>query len=39
VELIKTSPQALEKVARELYLMKRDDEDVFVVREEVTSAK
>jgi cell division protein DivIC len=34
VELIKTSPQALEKVARELYLMKRDDEDVFVVGEE-----
>jgi cell division protein FtsB len=39
VELIKTSPQALEKVARELYLMKRDDEDVFVVEEEVTKDK
>lgn len=33
VELLKTSPQALEKVARELYLMKRDNEDVFVVEE------
>jgi len=33
VELIKTNPQALEKVAREQYLMKKDNEDVFVVRE------
>ena len=33
VELIKTNPQALEKVAREQYLMKKDNEDIFVVRE------
>jgi cell division protein FtsB len=33
VELIKTNPQALEKVAREQYLMKKDNEDVFVVKE------
>lgn len=39
VEMIKRNPQALEKVAREMYLMKRDDEDVFVVGEEVMSDK
>lgn len=33
VELIKTNPQALERVAREQYLMKKDNEDVFVVKE------
>lgn len=33
VELIKTNPQALEKVAREQYLMKKANEDVFVVKE------
>jgi cell division protein FtsB len=34
VDLIKSNPQAMEKVAREQYLMKKDDEDVFVVGEE-----
>jgi len=34
VDLIKSNPQAMEKVAREQYLMKKDDEDVFVVVEE-----
>jgi cell division protein FtsB len=33
VDLIKSNPQAMEKVAREQYLMKKDDEDVFVVGE------
>jgi len=33
VDLIKSNPQAMEKVAREQYLMKKDDEDVFVVEE------
>jgi cell division protein FtsB len=33
VDLIKSNPQAMEKVAREQYLMKKDDEDVFVVVE------
>jgi cell division protein FtsB len=33
VDLIKSNPQAMEKVAREQYLMKKDDEDVFVVDE------
>ncbi len=33
VDLIKSNPQAMEKVAREQYLMKKDDEDVFVVKE------
>jgi len=34
VDLIKSNPKAMEKVAREQYLMKKDDEDVFVVGEE-----
>jgi len=33
IDLIKTNPLWLEKVAREQYLMKRDNEDVFLVRE------
>jgi cell division protein FtsB len=33
VELIKTNPLWMEKVAREQYLMKRDNEDVFLVKE------
>jgi cell division protein FtsB len=34
IELIKTSPSWLEKIARENYLMKREGEDIFVVKEE-----
>jgi len=34
VDLIKSNPKAMEKVAREQYLMKKADEDVFVVGEE-----
>jgi len=33
IELIKTNPLWMEKVAREQYLMKRDNEDVFLVKE------
>lgn len=33
IDLIKTNPLWMEKVAREQYLMKRDNEDVFLVRE------
>ncbi len=33
VELFKTNPKWMEKVAREQYLMKRDNEDVFVIKE------
>lgn len=32
VELLKTDPKWMEKVAREQYLMKRDNEDVFVIK-------
>jgi cell division protein FtsB len=34
VELFKTNPKWMEKVAREQYLMKRDNEDVFVIKEQ-----
>ena len=33
IDLIKTNPLWMEKVAREQYLMKKDNEDVFLVRE------
>jgi cell division protein DivIC len=33
VELLKTDPKWMEKVAREQYLMKRDNEDVYVIKE------
>jgi cell division protein FtsB len=33
LELMKTNPLWMEKVAREQYLMKRDGEDVFLIRE------
>ena len=31
---LKTSPENLEKFAREQYLMKRDNEDIFIIVEE-----
>jgi len=34
IELIKTSPLWIEKIAREKYLMKREGEDIFVVKED-----
>lgn len=37
LEQLKTNPALLEKYAREKYLMKRDNEDLFLIREEPTS--
>ena len=31
LNLLKTSPQTIEKYARENYLMKKDNEDVFII--------
>ena len=31
LDLLKTNPQTLEKYARERYLMKKDNEDLFIV--------
>jgi cell division protein DivIC len=39
LELMKTNPIWLEKVAREQYLMKRDGEDVFLIREKKASVE
>ena len=33
LELLKTNPATLEKYAREKYLMKRDNEDLFIISE------
>jgi cell division protein FtsB len=38
LEQLKTDPAVLEKYAREKYLMKRDNEDLFLVREVPTSS-
>jgi len=35
---LKTNPKNLEKFAREKYLMKRDNEEIFVIVEEDSSA-
>ena len=39
LEQLKTNPALLEKYAREKYLMKRDNEDLFLIREETASDK
>jgi cell division protein DivIC len=39
LEQLKSNPALLEKYAREKYLMKRDNEDLFLIREENKSAK
>ena len=39
LEQLKTNPALLEKYAREKYLMKRDNEDLFLIREENASDK
>jgi len=36
---LKTNPALLEKYARERYLMKRDNEDLFLIREENSPVK
>jgi len=33
VEMMKANPKWMEKVAREQYLMKRDNEDVYLIKE------
>jgi hypothetical protein len=33
VELMQSNPKWMEKVAREQYLMKRDNEDVYLIKE------
>ncbi|HEY4286171.1 MAG TPA: septum formation initiator family protein [Puia sp.] len=39
LEQLKTNPALLEKYAREKYFMKRDNEDLFLIRDEATSDK
>ena len=39
LEQLKADPATLEKYAREKYLMKRDNEDLFVIPEEKTTEK
>jgi cell division protein DivIC len=38
LDQLKSNPALLEKYAREKYLMKRDNEDLFLIREDKTSA-
>jgi len=38
LQQLKTNPVVLEKYAREKYLMKRDNEDLFRIKEDQTSA-
>ena len=38
LEQLKSNPAVLEKYAREKYLMKRDNEDLFVIPDEIASA-
>ena len=33
LELLKNDPAVLEKYAREKYMMKRDDEDLFIIKD------
>ena len=37
--LLKTNPQTLEKYAREKYLMKKDNEDVFIITSNSSSIR
>ncbi|HEY4337115.1 MAG TPA: septum formation initiator family protein [Puia sp.] len=39
LDQLKSDPAVLEKYAREKYLMKRDNEDLFVIRDESLPAK
>jgi cell division protein FtsB len=39
LEQLKTNPSTLEKYAREKYLMKRENEDLFVIPEEKETEK
>jgi cell division protein DivIC len=35
LEELKSNPAAIEKLAREKYLMKKDNEDLFIIRKEI----
>jgi cell division protein DivIC len=37
--LLKTNPQTLEKYARERYMMKRDNEDLFIITSDSSSTR
>ena len=39
LELLKTNPETLEKYAREKYLMKKDNEDLFIVTVDSSSIR
>lgn len=39
LEALKTNPATLEKYAREKYLMKRDDEELFIISEKHATGK
>jgi len=39
LNLLKTNPQTLEKYAREKYLMKRDNEDLFIIASDSSSIR
>ena len=37
LDLLKTNPQTIEKYARENYMMKKDNEDLFIINTAATS--
>jgi cell division protein DivIC len=39
LDLLKTNPQTLEKYAREKYLMKKDNEDLFIITSDSSSIR
>ena len=39
LDLLKTNPQTLEKYARERYMMKKDNEDVFIITSDSSSMR
>ncbi len=39
LDLLKTNPQTLEKYAREKYMMKKDNEDLFIITSDSSSSK
>ena len=39
LDLLKTNPQTLEKYAREKYMMKKDNEDLFIITSDSSSTR
>ena len=39
LSLLKTDPETLEKYAREMYLMKKDNEDLFIITSDSSSIR